>query len=115
MPYAGRIKAIYAVLGTAGTTNTQTTDILKNGTTIASSGTVLSFATTSTTPTYATLVSSNLPIVAKGDVLQAVNTAIHTTPAIDCAIAVVIQRFKVADPVGATETGTYGVGLDSVS
>lgn len=115
MPYAGRVKAIYARLGTAGTTNTQTTDILKNGTTIAASGTVLSFATTATVPTYATLVSSNLPTVAKGDILQAVNTALHTTPAIDCAIVVVIQKATASDPVGVTQTGTYGADLDAVS
>lgn len=113
MPYAGRIKAIYAVLGTAGTTNTQTTDILKNGTTLAGSGTVLSFATTATAPTYAALTSA-APTVAKGDVLQAVNTAIHTTPAVDCSIAVVIEKLNAGAPVVATQTGTYGSDLDAV-
>lgn len=113
MPYAGRIKAIYAKLGTAGTTNTQTTDVLINGTTIAASGTALSFATTATAPTYAT-PTTQPPTVAKGDILTAVNTAIHTTPAVDCAIVVVIQKATASDSVSAMQTGTYGTDLDAV-
>lgn len=108
VPFDGVIKAVYAVLGTAGTTNTQTVDIKKNGSAISTSP-FLSFATTATAPTYDTTDLSANPIsVLAGDLLLAVNTAVHTTPAVDCQIAVVIQRKKEAGTVPAMVTGTYG-------
>lgn len=110
LPHSGVIKAIYAKLGTAGTTNTQTTDIQKNGSSIAATGTALSFPTGVTAATYNALTTNPTP-VAVGDILAAVNTAVHSTPAVDCAIAVVIQRERAADLITAMLTDRYDIPL----
>ena len=90
VPFAGQIKAIYAKLGTAGTTSTQVTDIKKNGVSIFSSG-GLSFATGSQACTYGAL-TQNPTQVAQGDILRIDTTAINTTPGKDLAIFIVVEK-----------------------
>lgn len=104
VPFDGVIARIWAKLQTAGTTNTQTTDILLNGTTIASSGTVLSFATTAQDPTYSAFTGTPVS-VSQGDILTALNTAVHTTAAKDCCIEVIVQKIRSGNLASSTSTG----------
>lgn len=95
VPFDGIIKAVYAFLGTAGITNTQTTDLTKNGSSLVASGTLLSFATTVTTPTYPGVLSVNPTLCTQGDVLRLSNTAVHSgTAALDLTVVVVVERLR---------------------
>lgn len=109
IPFDGQIKAIWGVLGTAGTTSSQTTDVQKNGATMLSSGAMLTFATTSTTPTYLNAnLSADPTSVTQGDILSLKTTAINTTPGLDLVVAITIQRKRGTGPVSAMLTGSYG-------
>lgn len=116
LPFAGVIKAVYAKLGTAGTTSTQLTDLQKNHATLLSSGSMFSFASTSQDPTYgnANLLTDPTP-VSKGDILSLVTSQINTTPGRDLAVAVVIARKVATGDTGAMQTGTYGADSDAIS
>lgn len=112
VPFAGRLKAVFARLGVAGTTGTQTTDILLNGTTMLASGTVLSYASTVASPTYNVAFLTSPPIFAKGDVLTLKNTAVHTTAADDQIVFLTIERQR-AGSYNSTTVQTDTVGADS--
>lgn len=117
LPFDGFIKAVYARLGIAGITGSQTIQVLKNGTNICSStNPLVSFATTVATPTYGNAnLSADPTQVAKGDVLTAVNTAVHTTPAVDLALVLVIERNKHQAAGPLMQTDTYGADADAVN
>ena len=115
VPFAGRLSAIFGRLGTAGTTGTQTTDVLVNGATLVSSGTLLSYASGATTPTYNTQnLNSNPPFVNKGDVITLQNTAIHTTPANDQAVYINIERQRASSFNDPVQTDTVGSDSDTI-
>lgn len=116
VPFAGRLKAVFARLGVAGVTGTQTTDILLNGASLVSTGTLLSYASTSVVPTYATAnLNNNPPIFAKGDVLQMTTTAVASgTTAIDQCIYLVIERQRSGSWNDAVQTDTIGVDSDQI-
>lgn len=109
IPFDGQIKAVWAKLGTAGTTSTQQTDLLKNGATMLSSGVMFSFPTTVAAATYGDAnLSANPTQVSKGDILSLLTSAINTTPGKDLSVGVVIQRRKGTGCVNAMLTDTYG-------
>lgn len=110
VPFACQIKSIYALLGAAGTTGSQIVEIKKNGTTIFSNATKLTFATTVAAATYGPLTADPTSL-AKGDVLTVDVTQIHTTPAVNLNLLIVLQRFRATGLVPATVTG--GIGLDA--
>lgn len=112
VPVNGIIKAVWGVLGTAGVTGTQTTDVKKNGTTLVASGTLLSFATGVTAATYGTL-STNPTTVAAGDIISVLTTAVHSgTAAKDLNLLLVIERLRGSGAPGAMITD--GIGNDEV-
>lgn len=112
VPFNGIIKAVWAVLGTAGVTGTQTTDVKKNGTTIVASGTLLSFTTAVTAATYGTL-TTNPTLVSAGDILSVVTSGVHSgTAAKDLNLMIVIERLRGSGAPGAMITD--GIGGDEV-
>lgn len=106
-PMAGYIKAIYATLGTADGTSFQA-DIQKNGTSLASSGNLLVFGTTTsgtvTNPTATPLT------VTKGDVLTLTAPTNTGGAAANLSVIIVISK----RPVATTESGTISADFDSV-
>jgi hypothetical protein len=109
IPFACVLKGILARLGTAGTTGTSNTDIRKNGTSIFASGaTAIQFASTVATPTYGAIAAANPPSFVKGDVVTVVNTVVHTTPAVNLAIALVFQKQAGSGVVAALITDSLG-------
>lgn len=111
-PFDGQLSDMWAVLGTAGTTNTTTVDILQNGTSIVSTGTIFSFATTVTTPTYATAnLVTNPTTVKKGDLFKLNVTAVTTSAPIDLYVGLRFERLRDGASVSTVGTGTYGPGL----
>jgi len=106
IPFDGVIRGILARLDTAGTTGTQTTDILLNGVSIFSGATLVNFASTSRVPTYGAL-TTNPPKVKKGDTVRLNTTAVHSgTAGKSLAIDITIRRGR------ASQEGT---DFDSVS
>lgn len=104
-PFSGQIKSVWAVLGNAGITGSQTTDLTKNGSSLVASGTLLAFATTVATPTYPGTLSANPPQIAQFDLLRLSNTAVHSgTAGLDLTVIVVIQKLRGTGPVAAMAT-----------
>lgn len=104
VPFGCVLKAVYAKLGTAGTTNNQDVDINKNGTTILSSTGGIRFATTSTAATAATY-TTDPPVFAKGDIITVDIDAVHSTPAVNLALTLVLSR-RLSN--NAVQNGGYG-------
>lgn len=111
IPFACQIKAIFAKLGTAGVTGNQIVDVNKNNTTIFSGATKLTFATGVQAATYDGQ-TVNPTQFAKGDILSVDVDSIHTTPAKNLALVVVLQRLKSGGRVGATQTDTFGLDAE---
>jgi hypothetical protein len=103
VPFACQLKAIYGKLGTAGTTGNQINDINKNGTTIFSNATKLTFATGVQAATYGPQ-TANPTQFAKGDILSLDVDSIHTTPAVNLALVLVLERVNSGAKVSATIT-----------
>jgi hypothetical protein len=103
VPFACQLKAIYGKLGTAGTTGSQVNDINKNGTTIFSGATKLNFATGVQAATYGPQ-TANPTQFAKGDILSLDVDSIHTTPAVNLALVLVLERVNSGAKVSATIT-----------
>lgn len=115
VPFNGRISAIFARLRTAGTTNTQTVDLLKNGASLTGSTSVFTFATGVVTPTYTlSNLTSNPVKVAKGDVISTLNTAVHTTPAHDLSVYITIERQRSGSFNDAIQSDTVGSDSDAI-
>lgn len=115
VPFAARLKAVFARLGVAGVTGTQTTDLLKNGTTMVSSGTLLSYASGAVIPTYSANLSPNPPTFNKGDVVQLKNTAVHSgTPAVDQVVILVFERQRSMSWADAVQFDTVGADSDAI-
>lgn len=111
VPFDSRLSAIIARLATAGVTGSQTTDVQVNGVSINSSGTLLSFATTSKIPTYATTTLLTNPTkVNKGDVITLQNTAVHTTAANDLTAYITLERQRSGSFADTMATETIDVG-----
>ncbi len=106
VPFACRLKAIYAKLTVAGTTLTSVYDVNKNGTTIYS-GSKLEFATTAVDPVAYNALSADPTEFVKGDVLSLDCDTAHTTPAEGLVVQLVLQRGK-ASRAAATATGGIG-------
>jgi len=105
-PFAGYIKASYAVLGTADGTSGQA-DIQKNGTSLASSGNALVFGTT----VNGVLTNVAGPVaVAKGDVLTLTFPTATGGQAANLSVWIVLSK----RPVAATEYGTISNDFDLV-
>lgn len=107
VPFACRLKAIYAKLGTAGITGNQDVDINKNGTSILSSANKMRFATTVADPTAGSITFSTDPTTFdKGDVITLDVDAIHSgTAAKNLNVLLVLQRLKVSGPVSTQIDG----------
>lgn len=116
VPFPGRLKAIFARVAVAGTTGTQTTDLLKNGATLLSSGTLLSYASGAQVPTYNTAnLLVNPPLFNKGDILQLKNTAVNTTPAVDQVVYLVIEKQRAGSWNDPVQTDTLGADFDAIA
>lgn len=110
VPFACSLKAIYAKLGTAGITGTQTVDINKNGTTIWDSTPKLSFATTVAAAGYDAFATDPTTF-AKGDIIGVDVDAVHSgTAAKDLNLLLVLKRG--GNNVGATQTDTIGADAE---
>lgn len=115
VPFACQLKAVYAKLGTAGTTGTQTTDLMKNGTSFVSAGHLLSFATGVQACTYGNGNLTADPLTfAKGDIIEVNTSAIHTTPAKDLAILIVLERARAAGKSAKCQVDTIGSDSDEI-
>jgi hypothetical protein len=107
VPFACRLKAIYAKLTVSGTTGTSVYDVNKNGTTIYSS-TKLTFGTGSVDPVSYAALTADPTLFAKGDVISVdIDTAHSGTPAEGLVLQLVLQRGKASAPA-ATVTGGIG-------
>jgi hypothetical protein len=102
-PFACQLKAIFAKLGSAGTTGSQIVDVNKNGTTIFSNATKLTFATGVQACTYGPQ-TANPTQFAKGDIISVDVDQIHTTPAVNLALLLVLERVNSGAKVSATIT-----------
>jgi hypothetical protein len=105
IPFACTLKALYAKLGTAGTTGTQVNDIHKNGTSIFSGAVKVDFATTVTAATYGALTTDPTTF-AKGDVITVDVDSVHSTPGENLNLLLVFSRKQ--SPPAAMETDTIG-------
>jgi hypothetical protein len=93
VPFNCYLKALYAKVGTAGTTGAQTVEITDEGVTIFTSA-LISFATTpAVDPTYGPLVVDP-HYFTKGDRIVVNVAAVHSTPATDLALVLVLTRTK---------------------
>jgi len=116
IPFASRLKAILAREGVAGTGTTATADILKNGVTMVSSGTLLSYAGGTNVPTYSANLSPNPPTFAKGDVVQLKNIAVNgTTAAVDQTVILVLERARAGSWNDPVQFDTLGADSDAIS
>lgn len=106
-PFAGFIKAIYAVLGTADGTSGQA-DIQKNGTSLASSGNLLVFGTTKNG--VVTNLATSPTAVAQGDIITLSMPTATGGQAANLSVIVVLSK----RPVAATESGTLSNDFDTV-
>lgn len=113
-PFTGQLKAIYGIVSTAGTGGNMTVDILQNGVSICSTGTIMTFASTSKTPTYNVANLLTNPIaVTKGDIFKLNVTAVNsTTAAVDLCVGINIERKRDGAQAAAMETGTYSSRSD---
>lgn len=116
VPFDGFIKAVYAEELTAGSGGAETVDLLINGSSVVSTGTLFSFADGAASPTYNTAnLNDNPTPVAKGDILAISVAAVHSTTAgADLAVAVVVERGR-QPKAAAMETGTYGLNSDEIN
>lgn len=120
VPFAGRLKAVIARLGVAGTTGSQTVDVLRgigSGAlaTIMASGNFLSFASTSRVPTYGNATLSVDPTVFNAyDTIQIKNTAVHTTPGVDLIVLFVFERQRSGSWNDKLQTETIGADSDAI-
>lgn len=109
IPYACQLKSVYAKSRTAGTTATQTVDLLKNNTTIFSGAVLINQATGVTVNTYGPLTTNPTTFV-KGDQLAVSVATINTTPAVDWTLELCFQRLRGTGAGAAMETDT-AVGI----
>lgn len=113
-PYVNAyVKAVIARVRTAGTTGTQTVELRKNGTAIGGGGVAtFTFASTATVPTYG--VGTVQVTATKGDTFSIVNTAVHTTPAVDLSVIITFGRVREVFPGdgGPPQTETV-LGIDA--
>lgn len=114
VPFAARLKAVYAKLGTAGTTGSETADLKQNGASLLASGSLLTFASGAQAATYASNYNSNPPTFAKGDILELAISAIHTTPAKDLALLIVLERQRSGSWNDPVQTDTIGADSDAI-
>lgn len=120
LPFAARLKAVFARVGAAGTTGTQTTDVLKNqtapatGTSLLASGALITFASGSQAPTYASNFVTNPPLFNKGDFVSLNTTVVHTTPAKDLEVVLVFERQRAGSWNDAVQTDTIGADSDAI-
>ena len=92
-PFNCWLKAMYAKLGTAGTTGVQTVEIKDETVTIFTSA-LISFATTpAVSPTYGAL-AVDPHFLTKGDRIVVNVPVVHSTPATDLAMVLVFTRTK---------------------
>lgn len=89
-PFDGTITEVYAFSDTAGTTNTTTVDINKNGTTILSTKITID-STEKTSRTAATPSVISVSSIVEGDILTVDIDAIQTTPAKGLTVILVIN------------------------
>ena len=109
-PFQCVVKALLGRVRVAGTTGAMNIDVQRNGASIFASGAAgIQFASASTTPTYGPFAAQNPAQLQKGDILTVNVTTVHTTPAIDLGLAIVLQRLRGGGPVAATVTDTLGV------
>ena len=93
-PFAGWWKAVYARLGTAGITGTQTVDLSNEGMSIFTSGGIA--FTTGLSGVFAALTADPTPF-AKGDLLDVTVVTIHSgTAAEDLSLVLILTRTKPA-------------------
>ena len=82
MPYSGYFTIVGATVDTAGTTNSTTIDVLKNGTSIMSTKITINSATTSSrVATTQPVLLTNVVNFNIGDIITFNVTTISTTPA----------------------------------
>lgn len=107
IPFSCQLKAIYAKSRVAGTTGTQTVDVLKNGTTIFSGAVLINEATTATANTYGPLTVNPTTFV-KGDQVTINVATVNTTPATDWVCILTFQRQKGTGLVATMLGDTVG-------
>lgn len=91
-PWNGKVLDVAAGVKTAGTTLAQTFDVLINGTSIwATAGNKPSIATTPAVASTQLTIDGTKTFV-KGDLIEVIITAAHTTPAVDSYCRVVLEH-----------------------
>jgi|HubBroStandDraft_2_1064218.scaffolds.fasta_scaffold377099_2 hypothetical protein len=100
------LKGIIVRLGTPGGTQATIVDVLKNGSTIFSSGKV-SLAATTGTPTYGVFTSA-VPTFTKGDVIKITVTQVGSGPApADLAVSLLLVKPSATKYPAATVTDGF--------
>jgi hypothetical protein len=105
-PFACRVSAMLAKIGTAGAGSQMIVDIHKNGTTIYSSAKLV-FDDTDVDPAYGALTADPV-ILAKGDILTLDIDQESTTESFDLNVWLVFERLKESSQVATMQTGTIG-------
>ena len=91
-PFDCWLKAMHAKVGAAGTTGAQTVEITDETTTIFASA-LISFASGAVNPTYGPL-AVDPHYFSKGDRIVVNVAAVHSTPATNLALTLVLTRTK---------------------
>ncbi len=111
VPFALRLKAIYAKVVAAGTTGSMIVDLSKNGTTIFANAPKLTWATTDVDPSYDTLAADPTTF-AKGDMISMDVDSVHTTPAEGLVVELVLERTKTGPASVVAQTGGFGADAE---
>lgn len=112
IPYACQLKSVIRRARTAGTTSTESIDILKNNTSIFSGSVRVDSPTTSVSATTLGAMTTNPPTFAKGDSVVFNVIAVNTTPAVDVSFEACFQRVRGTGPVGAVQLDS-AVGVEA--
>lgn len=94
--FDGVIANIYAEVRTAGVTGSMVVDVNKNGTTVFSDGTKITFTSAASVNAYSAVADATRQ-VAKGDKISVDVDSVHTTPAVDLTVYVVLTRRNLGD------------------
>jgi len=105
VPFACKLKAIFARVLAAGTTGTMIVDVNKNGTTIFSGAAKLTWASASVSPTYAAYTTDPADFV-EGDRIGLDIDSVHTTPAEGLIVELVLSRSKRSS--AGTQNDSFG-------
>lgn len=113
VPFAARLKAVFARMRTANGTSASV-DILKNNASLVSSGALISFTTAVTPSAYNTAnLTANPPTFVKGDTVSVVVSAV-TGAGNDLEVILMLERQRSHSWNDPVQTDTVGADSDAI-